>query len=90
MSIGGLSEGRLGRMRDVIAGYVERGVVPGLGTLIGRRGEVQVDAIGTKSVGGRVRYASGNFSTTRRVSSPKLNTSIAGGSTPSAVRAVQI
>jgi CubicO group peptidase (beta-lactamase class C family) len=52
MSTGGLSEARLGRMHDVMAGYVERGDVPGLVTLVSRRGEVHVDAIGLKAVGG--------------------------------------
>ena len=32
MSVGGLSKGRLGRLRDVMAGHVERGEVPGLVT----------------------------------------------------------
>ena len=48
---GGLCEARLGRMHDVMAGHVERGEVPGLVTLVYRRGEVHVDAIGTKVVG---------------------------------------
>ncbi len=52
MSDGGLSEARLGRMHKVLAGHVERGEVPGLVALIGRRGEVRVDAIGKKAVGG--------------------------------------
>jgi len=52
MSTGGLSNTRLGRMHDVMAGHVERGVVPGIVTLVSRRGEVYVDAIGTKAVGG--------------------------------------
>ena len=52
MSGGGLSRARLGRMHDVMAGYVERGEVPGLVTLVSRRGEVHVDAIGSKAVGG--------------------------------------
>ncbi len=49
MSTGGLSKARLGRMHDVMAGYVARGEVPGLVTLISRRGEVHVDAIGMKA-----------------------------------------
>jgi CubicO group peptidase (beta-lactamase class C family) len=53
MSMGGLSRTRLGRMHDVLAGYVERGELPGLVTLISRRGEVHVDAIGMKAAGGR-------------------------------------
>jgi CubicO group peptidase (beta-lactamase class C family) len=52
MSTGGLSKARLGRMHDVMAGHVERGEVPGLVTLISRRGEAHVDAIGMKAVGG--------------------------------------
>ncbi|WP_437796002.1 serine hydrolase domain-containing protein [Sorangium sp. So ce693] len=52
MSTGGLSRARLGRMRDVMSGHVERGDVPGLVTLISRRGEVHVDAMGVKAVGG--------------------------------------
>jgi hypothetical protein len=52
MSIGGSSKARLGRMHDVMAGYVERGDVPGLVALVSRRGEVHVDAIGTLAVGG--------------------------------------
>jgi len=52
MSIGGLSKTRLGRMHDVMAGYVERGEVPGIVTLVSRRGEVHVDAIGTTTVAG--------------------------------------
>lgn len=47
MSPGGLSRARLGRMHDVMAGHVERGHVPGLVTLIDRRGETHVDTIGT-------------------------------------------
>src|SRR5438309_1351876 len=52
MSTGGLSRARLGRMHDVMAGYVERGEVPGIVTLVSRRGEVHVDALGTTAVGG--------------------------------------
>src|SRR6266702_633752 len=50
MSTAGLSRARLGRMHEVMAGYVERGEVPGLVTLVSRRGEVHVDAIGMKAV----------------------------------------
>src|SRR5690348_4335574 len=51
MSGGGLSTARLRRMHDVMAGYVERGEVPGLVTLVSRRGEVHVDALGTRAIG---------------------------------------
>src|SRR5436305_11068593 len=50
MSTGELSMARLGRMHDVMAGYVERGDVPGLVTLVSRRGEMHVDAIGTQAL----------------------------------------
>jgi CubicO group peptidase (beta-lactamase class C family) len=50
MSTAGLSKARLGRMHDVMAGYVERGEVPGLVTLVSRRGEVHVDVIGTRAI----------------------------------------
>jgi CubicO group peptidase (beta-lactamase class C family) len=39
-------------MHDVMAGYVERGEMPGLVTLVSRRGEVHVDAIGMRTFGG--------------------------------------
>src|SRR5213082_3386423 len=51
MSTAGLSKARLSRMHDVMAGYVERGEVPGLVTLVSRRGEVHVDGIGTQAIG---------------------------------------
>jgi CubicO group peptidase (beta-lactamase class C family) len=51
MSSGGLSKARLDRMHNIMAGYVERGEVPGLVTLVSRRSEVHVDAIGMKAVG---------------------------------------
>src|SRR3989441_9968195 len=50
MSTAGLSRARLSRMHEVMAGYVERGEVPGLVTLVSRRGEVHVDVIGTQAV----------------------------------------
>jgi CubicO group peptidase (beta-lactamase class C family) len=53
MSSGGLSKTRLARMHDVMSDHVARGQVPGLVTLISRRGETHVDAIGMKAVGGR-------------------------------------
>ncbi|HJT06592.1 MAG TPA: serine hydrolase domain-containing protein [Stellaceae bacterium] len=53
MSGGGLSTARLGRMHAVMAGHVEHGGLPGLVTLIERRGEVHVDAIGSLAADGR-------------------------------------
>jgi Beta-lactamase len=52
MNTGGLSTARLDRMHNVMAGHVERGEAPGLVTLVSRRGEVHVDAIGMQAVGG--------------------------------------
>jgi CubicO group peptidase (beta-lactamase class C family) len=52
MSTEGLSRTRIGRMHDVMAGHVESGGVPGIVTLVSRRGEAHVDAIGTKAMGG--------------------------------------
>ncbi len=52
MSTGGFSKARLGRVHEVMAGYVERGEVPGIVSLIDRRGEVHVDAVGTMAAGG--------------------------------------
>ena len=47
----GLSAERLKRLHDVMTGYVERGEVPGLVTLVARRGEGHVDAIGAMAAG---------------------------------------
>ncbi|MDF2670016.1 MAG: serine hydrolase [Paenibacillus sp.] len=52
MGTGGLSRERLGRMHDVMAGFVERGELPGIVTLVRRKGEIFVDAIGMKAFGG--------------------------------------
>ncbi len=52
MDAGGFSQARLGRMHDVMAGHVESGYVPGLVTLVSRRGETHVDAIGMMTFDG--------------------------------------
>ena len=49
MSTGGLSSARLGRMHDFMNGYVERSEIPGLITLVSRRGEIYVDVLGTQA-----------------------------------------
>ncbi|HXL94450.1 MAG TPA: serine hydrolase domain-containing protein [Streptosporangiaceae bacterium] len=46
MSGSGLSKSRLARMRSVMAGYVERGEVPGLVLAVSRRGESVIEPIG--------------------------------------------
>jgi CubicO group peptidase (beta-lactamase class C family) len=52
MSAGGFSKARLARGRAIMAGHVERGDVPGLVTLVSRRGETHVEALGTMAFGG--------------------------------------
>jgi CubicO group peptidase (beta-lactamase class C family) len=48
-----LAKDRLDRLHDILAGHVDRGAAPGLVSLVARRGEVRVDAIGATAVGGR-------------------------------------
>src|ERR1700722_15367145 len=45
--------GRLADLHTTMAGYVERGDIPGIVTLIGRGAEIHVDATGTKTAGGK-------------------------------------
>jgi CubicO group peptidase (beta-lactamase class C family) len=52
MTGGGLSKARLARVGEVMGGYVERGEVPGVVTLVARRGEAHVTAAGTMAAGG--------------------------------------
>jgi CubicO group peptidase (beta-lactamase class C family) len=52
MTSAGFSKVRLSRLRNVMAGYVERGEVPGLVALVSRRGEAYVEALGVKALGG--------------------------------------
>jgi CubicO group peptidase (beta-lactamase class C family) len=42
----------LGRLREAMAGHVERGEVPGLVFLVSRGGETQVEALGHRAIGG--------------------------------------
>jgi hypothetical protein len=50
MSGGGLSKARLGRMENVMCGYVESGEVAGVVTLLCRHDEVHVEAIGKQDL----------------------------------------
>jgi len=50
MSTSGLSKSRLQRMHDVMGGYVERGEISGLVTVLARRDAVHIDAIGLRDV----------------------------------------
>ena len=43
---------RLERLHEVMAGYVERGVAPGIVTLVSRGGDEDVAVVGTTAVGG--------------------------------------
>jgi CubicO group peptidase (beta-lactamase class C family) len=52
-SASGLSKARLNRMHDILAGYIDRGQIPGLVALVSRRGEVHLDALGTLTAGGK-------------------------------------
>jgi CubicO group peptidase (beta-lactamase class C family) len=52
MSGGGFSKSRLARMRDVMAGYVERGEVPGLVLAVSRRGNAVIEPIGAADLDG--------------------------------------
>ncbi|GHO45891.1 serine hydrolase domain-containing protein [Ktedonospora formicarum] len=52
MKTGGLSRERLGRLRTNMAGYVERGEVPGIVIGISRHGEVHIETVGDKSLDG--------------------------------------
>ena len=51
MSTGALSETRLARMHNIMGAHLESGAMPGLVTLISRRGETHVDAMGTLAFG---------------------------------------
>ena len=52
MNGGGLSEARLERMDQILAGVIERGDVPGLVALVSRGDQVHVAAVGTKEFDG--------------------------------------
>jgi CubicO group peptidase (beta-lactamase class C family) len=47
-----LSRKRLERLHNRMTGYIERGEVPGIVTLVSRHGEVYVDAMGNRSLDG--------------------------------------
>lgn len=53
MTAPALSKDRLDRMHDVLAGYIDRGQIPGLVALVSRRGELHVDALGNLSLDGK-------------------------------------
>ena len=47
----GLSTSGLARLHETMAGFVDRGELPGLVTLVARRDDVHVDAIGKQAFG---------------------------------------
>jgi CubicO group peptidase (beta-lactamase class C family) len=49
---GGLAKDRRERLHEVMSGYGERGAAPGLVTVVSRRDETHVDAIGARALGG--------------------------------------
>jgi CubicO group peptidase (beta-lactamase class C family) len=48
----GLSEDRLTRLHHILAGHLEQGSAPGVVSVVSRRGEAHIDAIGTMAFGG--------------------------------------
>jgi CubicO group peptidase (beta-lactamase class C family) len=48
-----LNKARVADLHLAMSGHVERGDVPGIVTLVGRGEEIHVDAIGTKTIGGK-------------------------------------
>ena len=67
MSKPALSKVGLDRMHEVMAGHVEHGGVPGIVTLVSRRGEVHVDAHGTMAMGGEGGRGAARLDLPRRV-----------------------
>ena len=53
MTDSNLSKDRLGRLHDVLFSHVEAGEVPGLVSVLSRRGEVHIEAMGSHDLGGR-------------------------------------
>jgi len=53
MTTNKLNKARVADLHMTMTGYVERGDIPGIVTLIGRGDEIHVDAIGMKTAGGK-------------------------------------
>src|SRR5580693_968448 len=49
----GLSKEGLVRLHEIMAGHVAHGAAPGLVSVVSRRGEAEIDAIGVTALGGR-------------------------------------
>jgi hypothetical protein len=67
-----LNQARVADLHMTMAGYVERGDIPGIVTLIGRGDEVHVDAIGVKAVDGKEPMRRARSSESCRSRSPSL------------------
>ncbi|MGH2550740.1 MAG: serine hydrolase domain-containing protein [Thermomicrobiales bacterium] len=52
MKTTGFSSKQLQRTREILSGYVDRGEVPGMVSLVSRHGEERVETIGAKAIGG--------------------------------------
>jgi len=48
-----LNKARIADLHTAMSGYVDRGDIPGIVTLLGRGDEIHVDVIGTKTIGGK-------------------------------------
>jgi CubicO group peptidase (beta-lactamase class C family) len=53
MTTSKLNNARVADLRTAMTGYIERGDIPGIVTLVGCGDEIHVDAIGTKAIDGR-------------------------------------
>jgi hypothetical protein len=47
---GGFSKTCLDRLHDVMASHIAAGEMPGMVTLVSRRGEIHIDAIGSMAI----------------------------------------
>jgi len=52
MTTSGLSKARLSALHDIMVGHVEGGAASGLASVVSRRGESHIDAMGTTALGG--------------------------------------
>jgi CubicO group peptidase (beta-lactamase class C family) len=72
-----LSAAGLREMHETISGYVERGDVPGLVTLVSRGERTSVDALGVRSLGGPAKQAVQRDTIFRIASMTKVITAVA-------------
>ena len=69
MTTSAFSKTRLARLRDTMAGYVERGELPGCVLLVSRHGEIHVEAIGKHAFDGAADNPSMQRDTIFRIAS---------------------